>query len=147
MPEQRCVQDFFHQGQIPLLEGTKYLHTLCFCICPLCPPWELFSSGAETYYFEYYQGHMPHGSTCLSDRSLKRKRAQSKRSLFNSFSFYIYRQLFVYFFKDQRKKSFKRLKIYEWYFTRCTKMYNSLSLFLSNNVIENFDTFCDECSK
>ena len=22
------------------------------------PPWEIFSSGAETYYFEFHQGHI-----------------------------------------------------------------------------------------
>ena len=26
-------------------------------VCPLFPSWELFSSGAETYYFEFHQGH------------------------------------------------------------------------------------------
>ena len=29
-----------------------------FGVCLRCPPWELFSSGAETYCFKFYQGHM-----------------------------------------------------------------------------------------
>ena len=57
------TRDSFHQGQIPLLGKVLLLgHNR-----PM-PPSELFSSDAETNYFKYYQGlipHMPHISTRL----------------------------------------------------------------------------------
>ena len=40
-----------------------------FCIRITCLvvylPWQLFSAGAETYYFKFQGGHMPHGSARL----------------------------------------------------------------------------------
>ena len=55
-----CVE-FFHQELITFSGGQKYFHqcqNLQFWRLPPMPPMRAFSSGAETYYFEFHQGNI-----------------------------------------------------------------------------------------
>ena len=92
MQTQRRLKDFFHQGQISFLGGGRIIFIECRkfsvpyskkCSAPgashtrrgvesyysqsetslgVCPPCELFSSGAETNYFKFLQGHVYRGA-------------------------------------------------------------------------------------
>ena len=53
--------EIFHQEQIPFSGGQKYFHqcqNLQFLRLPPMRPMKSFSSGVETYYFEFYLGNI-----------------------------------------------------------------------------------------
>ena len=50
---------FWRTGKYLKLGG----HRRCLGVCPICPPpWQLFSAGAETYYFKFRGGILTGGA-------------------------------------------------------------------------------------